>query len=383
MTRRGSQQAGTMSRRDERQLAEAQKLTHVGSWEWNLVTNEVTWSDELYRIFDVTRETFTPSYDAYLARVHPEDRASLHASIQSSLADRRPHRHEARIVRPDGTFRLIESHAEIVVDQDGGRVRMHGTCQDITERKQAEEALERIRAELEHRAATLERSNLELEQFAYDASHDLSEPLRMMSEVARRLGERYAGSLDQDGRRLIASIVDEAGRMQTLIDDMLDYARAAGQPLERAAVDCSALLQDTLELFAESIAEKDASVRCDPLPIVRGDARQLEHLFQNLLCNALKFTDSPPLDVHVGAKRERDAWRFWVRDNGIGIEPRHAERVFEMFRRLHPQDAYPGTGMGLSICKRIVERHGGRIWLEPGSGGGSVFYFTIADEPPG
>jgi signal transduction histidine kinase len=205
----------------------------------------------------------------------------------------------------------------------------------------------------------------------------------MMSQFAGCLAEEYADRLGEEGRRLITSIVDGTDRMQTLISDLLEYSRVSREPPERTPVDCSAVFLETLELLEESIAEKGASVTADPLPAISAHPTQLRQIFQNLISNALKFSGDSPLRVHVSANREPGAWRFSVQDNGIGIEPHQAKRVFELFRRLHPQDAYAGTGMGLSICHRIVERHGGRMWVEPAPGGGTTFYFTIPDSPGG
>jgi PAS domain S-box-containing protein len=308
---------------------------------------------------------------SYIELFHPEDRASVVDELERMRAgDGETRDFEGRIRCKDGSYRSILWSAKISPDEE----LIYAVGKDITERKRTEQAIREIEV--------LERSNLELEQFAYDASHDLGEPLRMMSLLAGRLGRMYGDRLDEEGQRLIASIVDGSERMQILISDLLAYSRAARDPLERTLVDCSAVLKDTLALLQESIAEKDAHVTFDPMPTLVAEPVQLKEVFQNLLSNALKFTDELSLRVHVGAERETDAWHFWVRDNGIGIDPQQAERVFEMFRRIHPRDAYAGSGLGLSICKRIVERHGGRIWVEPARVKGSIFHFTIPGEPP-
>jgi light-regulated signal transduction histidine kinase (bacteriophytochrome) len=260
---------------------------------------------------------------------------------------------------------------------------MIGTAQDITERKNAEEELAAVHAKLERRTMDLERSNLELEQFAYDASHDLGEPLRVMSRLAGALAEVYEDRLDDDGRRLVTSIMDGAERMKMLIDDLLAYSRAAREPLERSWVNCQAAFEDALDLLAESVAEKDATVTAEGLPTIEVNRAQFRQLLQNLLSNALKFAADEPLRIRVAAQRQDGAWEFSMADNGIGVDPYQAERVFELFRRLKPNDAYAGTGMGLAICKRIVDRHGGKIWVEPGDAGGSVFRFTVPDRQTG
>jgi PAS domain S-box-containing protein len=244
-------------------------------------------------------------------------------------------------------------------------------------RKQAEEALARAAAELRQRAEELERSNAELEQFAYVASHDLSEPLRMVAGFVQLLSDRYTGRLDADADEFIGYTVDGVERMQSLIDDLLAYSRV-GRATEDRDVGLAEVLAGARRALAAPIAETGAEIEAEPLPIVFGDPRELSQLMQNLLSNAMKFVEDGPPRVQVSAQRRDEMWELAVADNGIGIEPRHADRIFKMFQRLHGRDAYPGTGIGLAICKKIVERHGGRIWIERGERGGSVFHATLA-----
>jgi PAS domain S-box-containing protein len=286
--------------------------------------------------------------------------------------------------RKDGSYRWWESSARAIRDPvTGSLVEVQASARDITERKQMEDELEAARTELERRAAALERSNVQLERFACDVAHDLGEPLQVMAQASQRLAREHGDQLDDEARQLLVAMVDGLDRMQSLIGDLLAYSRFSFQPLERSSVDCSVLLEDTLGLLEESTRERSARVTFDQLPTLDAHPTQLGQVFLNLLSNALKFSraGTPPV-IHVGAVREPGAWRFSVRDNGIGIDPAVTPRAFEMFGRLNPPDAYAGTGMGLSICKRVAEHHGGRIWVEPAEGGGSVFCFTIADEPP-
>lgn len=223
----------------------------------------------------------------------------------------------------------------------------------------------------------LASSNKELEQFAYVASHDLQEPLRMVASYTELLGEKYRGKLDGDADKYIAYAVDGARRMQVLINDLLKYSRIERQQFAATDVDANAVLEDVLKALQKSIEESGAIVAHDPLPTVNADRTLFVQLFQNLIGNAIKFRGEQPPQVSVAAQANGREWIFSVRDNGIGIDPRYGERIFQMFQRLHRRDQYPGTGIGLAICKKVVERHGGRIWMESEPGRGSAFYFTL------
>jgi len=259
-------------------------------------------------------------------------------------------------------------------DELGRIIGGMAVSRDITARRDAERALE-------ERARELERSNAELEQFAYVASHDLSEPLRMVSSYLQLLRRRYHGHLDGDADAFIDYAVDGAGRMRDLIDDLLSYSRAGRGDLPLAPVDSRAVAERIAEGVAH-VEAREARITVDPLPTVLGDEQGLRQLFQNLIANAVKFV---PLDrlpeVRVSAERAGDQWRFEVADNGIGLEPAHADRIFRMFQRLHTRDEYAGTGIGLAIAKKVVERHGGTIWAESRPEGGSRFRFTLPAAP--
>jgi light-regulated signal transduction histidine kinase (bacteriophytochrome) len=231
-------------------------------------------------------------------------------------------------------------------------------------------------------AQELARSNMELEQFAYVASHDLQEPLRMVASYTQLLAQRYRDRLDADAHDFIAYAADGATRMQSLINDLLAYSRVGtrGEPLRPA--DSDTICEEAIRNLQAAIEESGAVVARNPLPRVVADATQLRQLLQNLISNALKFRSPEPPRVHISAERNGSDWRFSVRDNGIGIDPEHAQRIFVLFQRLHNRAEYPGTGIGLAICKKIVERHGGRIWVESEPGNGATFSFTLPDSRP-
>ncbi len=241
---------------------------------------------------------------------------------------------------------------------------------DISDRKHAEDTLKQTLAELE-------RSNQELEQFAYVASHDLQEPLRMVSSYTQLLARRYQDRLDQDAKEFIDFAVDGATRMQRLIQDLLTYSRVTTRGVRLVPTDAAAALRDALGNLQAVIHETGARVTHDELPTVLADATQLVQVFQNLVGNAIKFHGDTSPRVDVAATPKDDEWVFTVADNGIGIDPQYFDRIFVIFQRLHPGHRYPGTGIGLAICQRIVERHGGRLWVESTPGRGSTFYFTL------
>jgi len=243
---------------------------------------------------------------------------------------------------------------------------------DVNERKMAEKALMLEREELA-------RSNAELEQFAYVASHDLQEPLRMVSSYMQLIEKRYKGRLDQDADEFIGYAVDGAVRMQRLINDLLMYSRVGTRGKPFAEVASETALAQALQNLQASITEQRAEVRHDLLPVVMADASQLVQLFQNLISNAIKFHGEQVPRVHISARAVDGEWLFALSDNGIGIDAQYAERIFVLFQRLHERSAYPGTGIGLAICKKIVQRHGGRIWVESQPGQGATFYFTIPE----
>jgi len=255
-----------------------------------------------------------------------------------------------------------------------GRRVFTAVLRDSTERKRTEEALAR-------QAAELSRSNADLEQFAYVASHDLQEPLRMVASYTQLLARRYGSQLDEDAREFIGFAVDGVTRMQSLINDLLAYSRVGTRGHDFAATDVGAIVRQVIVTLRPVIEETGAEITSDEMPTVKADPGQLVQLFQNLLANALKFRrpDTHPR-IHFGARRVDHGWEFTVRDNGIGIETEYADRIFVIFQRLHSRAEYPGTGIGLAICKKIVERHGGRIRMESSPGNGTMFVFDIPDE---
>ncbi len=237
--------------------------------------------------------------------------------------------------------------------------------------------LRRLTAALRQATRELRRSNAELEQFAYVASHDLQEPLRMVTSYLQLLERRYKANLDEDASDFIAYAVDGAARMQTLIQDLLTYSRVGTRGASFEPTDCQAVLDQVLQNLEVAIAESDTQIDSGPLPNLSADASQLAQLLQNLVGNAIKFRGDSPPRVQVAATQRDGDWMFSVQDNGIGIDPQYSERIFQVFQRLHGIGQYPGTGIGLAVCKKIVERHHGTIWVESQPDAGATFFFTI------
>lgn len=308
--------------------------------------------------------------------VAPDQRELSRRAVEEKIEKRRPlapEGFERKCITKDGRQIDVYIVDRLIFDKEGRVTGIRSTVQDIRQRKKAEEKLKETLAELE-------RSNVDLEQFAYAASHDLQEPLRMVSSYVQLLAKRYQGKLDSDADDFIEYVVDGASRMQGMINDLLVYSRVGRLEEPLKPVDCQAVLEQVLANLEAAIEESGAVVTHDTLPEVSADTSQLVQLFQNLIGNAVRFRSDEPLQVHIGAGRKDDQWLFWVRDNGIGIDPHYAERIFTIFQRLHPRSEYPGTGIGLAICKRIVEGHGGRIWVDSRLGKGATFYFTIPTE---
>ncbi|MFG1703961.1 ATP-binding protein [Nonomuraea sp. M3C6] len=232
--------------------------------------------------------------------------------------------------------------------------------------------------ETSDRAEELRRSNSELEQFAYVASHDLQEPLRKVASFTQMLEQRYGSELDERARQYIHYAVDGAKRMQLLINDLLDFSRVGRITGEKTPIETGAALDTALENLSATIEDTEATVTRDDLPKVTGNRLQLTQLFQNLIENAVKFRSEEPPRIHIGATRNGAMWEFSCSDNGIGVEPKYADRIFLIFQRLHARDVYPGTGIGLALCRKIVEYHGGQLWLDGGTEGhGATFRWTL------
>jgi len=266
--------------------------------------------------------------------------------------------------------KIMLLNARRIYRKDIGMQMILLAIEDITERRQREEELKKLSEELA-------RSNTDLRDFAYVASHDLKKPLQSIEGFAKLLARRYKGKLDAKADEFIEYIGSGVKRMQMFIKDLLEYSQVGAKEKKFKPTDCSGVVQKAVGNLQAAIEESNAVVTYDELPTVMVDTLQMISLFQNLIDNAIKFRGEEAPRIHISAERKGDEWVFSIRDNGIGIDPKDSERIFGMFQRLHGSTDYPGTGIGLAICKKIIERHGGRIWVESEAGKGSTFYFTM------
>ena len=327
------------------------------------------------RIWGRTCQSLYDNPKSWIDSIHPEDRDYAIKMIwgDSDKIDGVTEGFEYRVVRPDGKIVWIWARAFLIKDESGEISRITGVASEITGYKKAEEEIRTLLDELK-------RSNDELQQFAYVTSHDLQEPLRTIASFTQLLERRYKGKLDEDADEFIDYIVNASIRMKQMIKDLLKYSRVGTKQENYQQVCMENNLNDVIDNLNDLIKRSYAQITHDPLPMVFGDKSQLLLLLQNLIINAIKFRkeDEPP-KIHISAVEnlEKKEYVFSIADNGIGIEEQYFERIFTIFQRLHTSDEYQGTGIGLSIAKRIVERHGGRIWVESELSKGSVFYFTL------
>lgn len=362
-----------LERRGQTLLSNAERIAHLGSASWDVLNDRHVWSNQFYALLGVSPQEEGASLEAFLRRVHPVDRDRMVAELDQARSGRRDGRivADVRLCRPDGEERVGLLRAEATRDTYGQVARLDITIQDITERKALEQKLDALVLELR-------RSNAELEQFAYVASHDLRQPLRTVRSYVTLIEEAIDSKLDTETREFMEFIRDGVRRMDTLITDLLAYSRV-GRTSTDVPVDSGRAADLAVMDLQSEIDATNAQVHIPSrMPVVTADAGEMARLFQNLIGNAIKYRapERTP-KVVVAVLDLGSAWEFTITDNGIGIPGEYSERVFGIFQRLHARDEYEGTGIGLAICRKVVERHGGRIWFTPATEGGTVFHFTL------
>jgi hypothetical protein len=361
----GRESSATHARERLAAIVESSDDAIIGKTLDGIITN---WNQAAHRIFGYSADE---AIGKSVSMLIPRDRLTEEADIIQRIArGERVSYYQTKRLTKDRRLIDVMLTVSPIKDRSGRIIGASKIARDVTDLNMTQEALA-------NQAEALKRSNEELERYAYIASHDLQEPLRTVASFARLLKQRCAGSLPEEGQEYLKFITDGVDRMQSLIQDLLSYSRIESRGTAFGTVDCAAVVARVLENLKSAMQSQGAEVTVDPLPTVIGDATQLGQVFQNLLANAIKFQNGKCSQIRVSAEEKQGEWQFSVRDNGIGIAPEYFERIFIIFQRLHTMEEYSGTGIGLAVCKKIVERHGGRIWLESSLGEGSNFFFSI------
>jgi PAS domain S-box-containing protein len=362
-------------------LTESQHIAHMGSWDLNLQTFECVWSDEIYHITGAIRTKIKASPEAFLSFIHPDDYERVKQIIDSSIATARPTSFNCRLLRPDGQVRHIYTYAAYTYNSEGIATRAYGITHDVTERKLAEEEVINLNAELEarveQRTAELLDANQQLESFAYSVSHDLRSPLRSIHSFAQLVNKKYSPQLEQDGKELIQFICESSSKMGLLIEDLLSFSGLGKKKIERMEIDMNKLVEKTWTNITERM-EHIPDISIKPLPHIVADKPMITQVLVNYLSNAIKYSGktSAPV-IEVGAEESPDEMMFFVKDNGAGFDMAHYDKLFNVFQRLHSTNEFEGTGVGLAIVKRIIDKHNGRVWAESIPGQGAKFYFAL------
>lgn len=354
--------------------------TNDAIWDWDIKNQKVFWGEGFERIFGIGLSAIPDNISGRKMFIHPEDWDDLDLVLDKTISDKKVKHweYEYRIQRSNGSFASVFDRAIIIRDEQGEAVRMVGAVQDLSERKKYEESLKLLNENLEQYARELSISNKELEQFAYVASHDLQEPLRMITSFLTQIEKKYSPIIDERGKTYIRFAVDGAKRMRQIILELLDFSRVGRteEKLEEFAL--TEVVEEIMALYRKSIEEKSAVIRYDKLPYITGYKTPVRQVLQNLISNSLKYSKNGVIpEIRISAEDKHSFWLLSVSDNGLGIDPEYHEKIFIIFQRLHNKDEYSGTGMGLAISKKIVENLGGKIWVDSKEGEGSTFYFTI------
>ncbi|HSF52977.1 MAG TPA: PAS domain-containing protein, partial [Algoriphagus sp.] len=375
----GATQNITRQKMDELSLKQANERFELATratsdviWDWDLQSQEVYRSDQFATMFGYEDKEKVRNSNFWRSIIHSEDLPGVEMELFETLTGTDQYwQKEFRVKRADGTYAFIIDKGYIMRDSEGKAYRMIGSIQDISLRKENE-------IKLLEANQSLSNANEELKVFAALASHDMREPLRMISSFMSLLEKKYGANLDEKAHQYISFAMDGAKRLTLLINDLLEYSKVGFDQKSIEKIDTKELIEEVLELKAALIRENGASLILEDLPDIEGVKIPLKILFQNLIGNALKYKkpNSNP-QIRISGRELKDFWEFSIEDNGIGIEPDYLEIIFGILKRLHPKEKYPGTGMGLATCRKIITQHGGKIWAESQPGIGSKFFFTI------
>lgn len=352
--------------------------TNDAIYEWDMASDTIYWNEGFETLFGHKRTGDIMPTSTWIDNLHPDEKEKLFAITYDAFKNKKTSLTRELLFRcADGSYKIVFDKLIIRYDTNGQPTGIFGAMQDITDRRQNEIAIRELNAQLNKRAEELLSSNNELERFAYVASHDLQEPLRMVSSFLQLLEKKYKSSLDETADQYIRYAVDGAERMKRLILDLLEYSRVGTSKEVFVETDMSKVITQVLETFSSKLKKTEAITKVQLMPVIKASETQMTQLLQNLVGNSLKYNTSAVPEIEIGCEDKSDCWEFFVKDNGIGIEKKFFEKVFVIFQRLHNKNRFSGTGIGLAICKKIVEKHGGNIWIDSVAGAGTTFFFTI------
>jgi PAS domain S-box-containing protein len=364
----------------ERKAAEALKMAvsgaEVGTWHWNIGSGELTWSDECRKIFGVPPDE-AEGYERFITALHPDDREPTNQAVQLALQNHTEYETEYRAVWPDGSLHWIAAKGRGYYSPDGQPLRMEGVVMDITARKRSEAEVKSLNDDLKHRAAQLDEANRELEAFSYSVSHDLRAPLRHITGFVHMLKKDVEPTLSPTSLRQLNIIANATQRMGDLIDDLLAFSRVGRVEMQKAEVGLALLVREIVDDLPAEIQARKIIWQIHDLPVVQGDRALLRLVLVNLISNAVKFTGTRPEAVIEVGRVAGAKTVVFVRDNGVGFDPKYAHKLFGVFQRLHSSTEFEGTGIGLANVQRIIRRHGGEVWAEGAVDAGATFYFSL------
>jgi len=382
-------------RQSESELKESQarldlalRASNMGVWHWDVSENRRSFDNQACRLLGIAQETCKGTEDEFFNAVHTADREMIRNALTRTIRDNTPYEVEYRVSWPDGAIHFISSRGRLARNDDGEPLRLDGLIWDITERKHMEEELRRSRDELEQRVrertaelssavTMLEQANMELQEFTHVTSHDLQEPLRKIQTFCDMIKTRSSSSLDSSGLDYFNRVLSSVQRMRQLLNDLLQLSRMIAKPEPFKAIDLDRIAHEAADLFEEELMKSGGKIEIDAMPVIDADETQILRLFQNLIGNAVKYRDEKSPLIRIFSRIDGNTCEIYIKDNGIGFEQKFAERIFKPFQRLHGRSEYEGTGMGLAICRKIVERHGGSIRAESEPEKGSTFIITL------
>jgi PAS domain S-box-containing protein len=369
-------------RESESRLAEAQRIAHLGHWELDLQRNTLHWSDEVFRIFGLEVQEFGATYDAFLERVHPDDRDLVSRVYSESVKNKTEYDVEHRILRKNGEIRYVNERCCSEYDEKGCPLRSLGTVLDVTERNLIEEKLRELNNELEQRVKErtmqLEEANNELEAFAYSVAHDLRAPLRHIDGFLELLRGEISASLNEKCQDFLTIILGSSKKMGGLIDDLLAFSRLGRSEMLKHSVDFGVLVREVIQDLEPETKGRNIHWDIANLPVIAGDRNMLRQVLFNLLSNALKYTKfRSQAEIEIGRIPGQEAETFFIRDNGVGFDMNYAGKLFGVFQRLHRVEEFEGNGIGLANVRRIINRHAGKIWAEGKENQGATFFFSL------